>query len=121
MQRMHGVCCYHAYSFLSTLAWANEFECKTQYRQANEVDSDAEKNSDEQEECPDEKEKDPPRRALPAPFPSPPFPSAEYQDYPLIDVPPNATVYPLMEAIYSTPFGDAIKKTGIKALWLRQT
>ena len=80
-------------SFLSTLAWANEFECKTQnvlsilvplqtvrlkwnqYRQVNEVDSDAEKNSDEQEECPDEKEKDPPRRALPAPFPSPPFPS----------------------------------------------
>lgn len=32
------------------------------------------------------------RRALPAPFASPPFPSAEYQGYPLIGVPPSDTV-----------------------------
>jgi hypothetical protein len=68
-------------------------------------------------QCQDKKAEsaDPPRRALPAPFPSPPFPSAEYQGSPLIGVPPNDTVYPLMEAIYHTPWGEAIKKSRIKA------
>jgi hypothetical protein len=56
-----------------------------------------------------------PRRALPAPFNSPPFPSAEYQGYPLIGVPPDSTVYPLMKAIYGGPFGDEIKDSRIKA------
>jgi hypothetical protein len=68
---------------------------------------------------------DPPRRALPSPWESPPFPGHEYQGYPLIGVPyhyqgtalgPNApTVYPFMQAVYSanTPFTDAIKDTGI--------
>jgi hypothetical protein len=55
------------------------------------------------------------RRALPPPFPSPPFPTGEYQGYPLIGVPSNDTVYPLMKAIYKTSYGEAIKKTGIKA------
>lgn len=55
-----------------------------------------------------------PRRALPAPFASPPFPSAEYQGYPLIGVPPDDTVYPLMEAIYTTSWGEAFKKSGVK-------
>ncbi len=62
-----------------------------------------------------DKPKEPARRALPAPFSSPPFPSAEYQGYPLVGVPPDDTVYPLMKAIYKTPYGDAIKKTRIKA------
>jgi Putative beta-barrel porin-2, OmpL-like. bbp2 len=56
-----------------------------------------------------------PRRALPAPFQSPPFPSGEYQGYPLIGVPPDDTVYPLMKAIYGGPWGDAIKDSRIKA------
>src|SRR5262245_22730436 len=37
----------------------------------------------------------PPRRALPAPFGSP-FPSREWQGFPLIGVPPSTNVYPLM-------------------------
>lgn len=71
------------------------------------------------EECsckcdkPDENE--PERRALPAPFTSPPFPSAEYQGSPLVGVPPSDTVYPLMKAIYNTPCGEAIKKSRLKA------
>ena len=62
----------------------------------------------------EDEKKEPPRRALPAPFASPPFPSAEFQGYPLIGVPPDDTDYALMKAIYSTPFGEAIKKTRIK-------
>jgi hypothetical protein len=68
---------------------------------------------------------DPPRRALPSPWQSPPFPGHEYQGYPLIGVPyhyqgtalgPNApTVYPLMQAVNSanTPLTDAIRDSGI--------
>jgi len=63
----------------------------------------------------DSEKKEPPRRALPAPFPSPPFPSAEFQGYPLIGVPPDDTVYPLMQSFYDTPCGEQIKKTGIRA------
>jgi hypothetical protein len=58
---------------------------------------------------------EPPRRALPAPFQSPPLPSAEWQGYPLIGVPPDSSVFPLMEAIYGGPCGEAIKESRIKA------
>jgi hypothetical protein len=54
-----------------------------------------------------------PRRALAAPFDSPPFPSGEYQGYPLIGVPPDDTVYPLMKAIYGGPWGEEIKDSRI--------
>ena len=57
---------------------------------------------------------DPSRRALPAPFDAPPFPSSEYQGYPLIGVPPSSSVYPLMKVLYESPFGEAIKKSRIK-------
>jgi hypothetical protein len=67
-------------------------------------------NGDQAEDAPE-----PPRRALPAPFASPPFPSAEYQGYPLIGVPPDSSVYPLMKAIYGGPFGEEIKDSRIKA------
>lgn len=56
-----------------------------------------------------------PRRALPAPFASPPFPTGEWQGFPLIGVPPSSNVYPLMAAIYGGPGGDAIKDSRIKA------
>lgn len=59
-------------------------------------------------------ESESPRRALPAPFASPPFPSAEYQGYPLIGVPPSDTVYPLMKAIYKTAVGEKLKHSGIQ-------
>jgi hypothetical protein len=55
------------------------------------------------------------RRALPPPFPSPPFPTGEWQGFPLIGIPPSDTVYPLMKAVYGSPWGDAIKETRIKA------
>ena len=55
-------------------------------------------------------EPEPERRANPAPFIAPPFPTAEWQGYPNIGVPPtDYGTYPLMKAIYSTPWGDAIK------------
>jgi hypothetical protein len=57
----------------------------------------------------------PPRRALPPPWNSPPFPSGEYQGYPLFGVPPSTSVYPLMGAIYGGPYGDSIKASRVKA------
>lgn len=47
-----------------------------------------------------------PRRGLPAPFASPPFPSGEYQGYPLIGVPASDAVYPLMEKINGSCWKD---------------
>jgi hypothetical protein len=55
----------------------------------------------------------PPRRALPSPWSSPPFPNDEYQGYPLIGVPPSYTVYPFMQALYSGPCGQQIKDSRI--------
>jgi hypothetical protein len=67
-------------------------------------------------ECGDEKPSEASeRRALPPPFPSPPFPTGEWQGFPMIGVPPSDTVYPLMKAIYGGPGGDAIKDSRIKA------
>ncbi len=54
-------------------------------------------------------EPEPPRRALPAPFDSPPFPSAEYQGYPLVGIPYSEPASPLMKALYGTPVGDFMK------------
>ncbi len=64
--------------------------------------------------CDEAEKEEPPRRALPAPFEAPPFPSAEYQGYPLVGVPPDDTVYPLMKAVYKTPCGEAIKESRVK-------
>jgi Putative beta-barrel porin-2, OmpL-like. bbp2 len=62
----------------------------------------------------DDKEPEKPRRSLPQPFDSP-FPTKEYQGYPLIGVPVDDEVYPLMKAVYGGPLGDFIKNSGIKA------
>src|SRR5262249_44441345 len=59
-------------------------------------------------------EKPPSRRALPSPWDSPPFPSSEYQGFPLIGVPPRDTAYPLMKALYGCPIGDALKESRVK-------
>jgi hypothetical protein len=59
-------------------------------------------------------EPEPPRRALPSPWPSPPFPNSEYQGYPLIGVPESTTVYPFMKALYGGPHGEEIKESRIK-------
>jgi hypothetical protein len=51
---------------------------------------------------------EPKRRAMPSPFDSPPFPGSEYQGYPLIGVPPDNTMWPLMKAIQGTWYSDAL-------------
>src|SRR5579871_3107340 len=50
----------------------------------------------------------PPRRALPQPWQSPPFPNNEYQGYPLIGVPPDTTIWPFMQAIQGTWLSDLL-------------
>jgi hypothetical protein len=51
----------------------------------------------------------PSRRIPPAPFDSPPFPSADWQigGTPIIGDPGNAGPWPLMEALYAGPSGEA--------------
>ena len=46
--------------------------------------------------------KEPKRRALPAPFEYP-IPATEYQGYPLVGVPADNTIWPLMKALQGTP------------------
>jgi hypothetical protein len=63
-----------------------------------------------------EEEPEKPRRALPSPWDSPPFPNNEYQGYPLIGVPaPDPGQYPLMKAIYgaNTDWSECIKDSRI--------
>src|SRR5208337_2503142 len=64
-------------------------------------------------EEPDEPE--PARRAPPSPWDAPPFPMSEYQGYPLIGVPPGSIVDPLMKAINSGPWGEAVKNSRVEA------
>ncbi|HLW64158.1 MAG TPA: outer membrane beta-barrel protein [Gemmataceae bacterium] len=62
----------------------------------------------------DENQPEPARRGLPAPLPSPPMPSGEWQGYPVIGVPYESSTYPLMSAIYQGPWGDEIKQSRVK-------
>jgi hypothetical protein len=54
------------------------------------------------------------RRVPPSPWESPPFPTSEYQGYPLIGVPPSPNTDPLQEALYFGPYGDAIKESRLE-------
>jgi hypothetical protein len=56
----------------------------------------------------------PTRRALPPAFLSPPFPSSEYQGYPLVGLPPDTTQWPLMRAIQGTYLGDFLNDYRIR-------
>src|SRR5262249_30073125 len=63
--------------------------------------------------------KEPKRRALPPPFPSPPFPTAEYQGFPLIGVPVDTARWPLMKALQGTWPGDLLDSQRIRVYgWL---
>ncbi len=55
------------------------------------------------------------RRAQPAPFLSPPFPSSEYQGFPLIGLPPDTTRWPLMKVAQGTWVGDLLDSNRIRA------
>ena len=60
-------------------------------------------------------EAEPPRRALPAPLDSPPFPSSEWQGFPLIGAPYGTKEYPLTKALYTLPgIGTFLKEERIK-------
>src|SRR5262249_16880060 len=84
--------------------------------QNNEKEDQNDKKKDQNGKKKDDQVKEEkPRRALPAPLPSPPMPSAEWQGYPLIGVPPDDSVYPLMKAVYGGPWGEEIKESRIKA------
>lgn len=85
-----------------------DFHC---FDNKQEVDQNYECQKEEGKE--DEK-KEPARRALPAPFESPPLPSAEYQGYPLVGVPPDNTEWPLMASFKGTLWGDLFKKNRIR-------
>ena len=58
----------------------------------------------------------PQRRIPPAPFDSPPFPSADWQigGTPIIGDPGNVGPWPLMEAIYAGPKGEAWKRSRVQ-------
>ena len=55
-----------------------------------------------------------PRRSPPSPWDSPPFPTSEYQGYPLIGIPPNPGMDPLQQALLLGPHGEAIKDSRIE-------
>jgi hypothetical protein len=57
---------------------------------------------------------EPVRRAAPSPFNSPPFPSSEYQGYPLLGIPPSTREWPLMKAMSGSSIGDALKSSRIR-------
>jgi hypothetical protein len=70
---------------------------------------------DEFKDAPASNEPEPPRRALPSPLDSPPFPSSEWQGFPLIGVPYSTKDYPLTKALYGTPgIGEFLKDQRIK-------
>lgn len=63
-----------------------------------------------------EEEPEKPRRAMPSPWDSPPFPGSEFQGYPLLGVPaPDPGQYPIMKAIYgaNTDWSECIKNSKI--------
>jgi Putative beta-barrel porin-2, OmpL-like. bbp2 len=53
---------------------------------------------------------EPPRRAMPSPLDSPPFPVSDYQGYPLIGAPYGGKVWPLQKALEGTVLGDFLNK-----------
>jgi hypothetical protein len=62
----------------------------------------------------EKKDTEPKRRAMPSPFDSPPLPGSEYQGYPLIGVPPDYTIWPLMKAIQGTPAAGLLNDNRIR-------
>jgi Putative beta-barrel porin-2, OmpL-like. bbp2 len=102
-------------STISPFAWGNESDPASTKESLNGDHEEEKKSPPNSSKEHEPNPKEPPRRALPAPFASPPFPSGEFQGSPLVGVPPSDEVYPLMELIYKSQKGDAIKKSRIKA------
>ncbi len=62
----------------------------------------------------DSADPEPVRRALPAPWDSPPYPGGEYQGSPLIGVPVGTKEYPLMKALGGTSLGEWMRDYRLK-------
>lgn len=59
------------------------------------------------------------RRGLPPAFEAPPFPSSEYQGYPLVGIPPSTTTWPLTDFLYDTGGGKWLEESRLKVYgWL---
>jgi hypothetical protein len=88
-------------------------DCKDDKGDKDDKDKDGD---DKESKCDDDKgsDDDDQRRALPAPFASPPFPSAEYQGFPLIGVPPDDTIYPLQKSLQGSVLGAALECARIR-------
>jgi hypothetical protein len=83
------------------------------YGSDHQQEGDEKKKEDEKKDEP-APEPEKPRRAMPSPWWSPPFPGHEYQGYPLLGVPADdPSGYPIMKGLYATPCGDAIKDSKI--------
>jgi hypothetical protein len=52
---------------------------------------------------------------MPSPWSSPPFPGSEYQGYPLIGVPVDTTLWPMMQALQGTYYNDLLQASRIRA------
>lgn len=62
---------------------------------------------------------EPKRRGLPSPWLSPPIPGSEYQGYPIIGVPPDFTMWPLMKAMQGTCYNTFLVDNKIRVYgWL---
>jgi hypothetical protein len=73
----------------------------------------AEANYDVFYDVPQPETPEPYRRALPAPWTSPPFPGHEWQGYPLVGVPPDPVSGVLMTALTAGDNGEFFKNTKI--------
>ena len=58
-------------------------------------------------------EPEPARRSMPSPWDSSPFPSSEYQGYPVIGAPYSTKEWPLQKALSGTSLGDWLKSNRI--------
>src|ERR1043165_2812400 len=60
------------------------------------------------------KSDEPPRRAMPSPFESPPFPWTEYQGFPVLGLPVDTKKWPLQTAFDSTCVGNALDQSKVR-------
>src|SRR5262249_26780527 len=75
---------------------------RVSFQEETKAEDDKEQTAEGKKEETVEAKKGPKRRALPAPLPSPPMPSGEYQGYPLVGVPVDTTRYPVMKCLQGT-------------------
>jgi hypothetical protein len=99
-------------------AYKDEF-CPDEGKNGDKCNGEEKKNGDDEKKNGNGEGNGSERRAMESPFMSPPFPSGEYQGFPLIGIPPSDTVYPLTKALYGGCCGDELKDSRMKIYgWL---